>query len=91
VAPIVSLVSATLVGKERTQRLVDWVSAVFVPTVMAIAVVPFVGWWLTGGDPTAGLLAAVAVLIVACPCLFGLATPVAIMVVEPGGARVSGA
>jgi P-type Cu+ transporter len=62
------------------QRLVDRISAIFVPIVMALAALTFLGWWLIGGDAEAGLLNAVAVLVIACPCALGLATPTAIMV-----------
>jgi cation transport ATPase len=65
-AHIVSLVSAAQAGKGQAQRLADRISAVFVPTVIVIALATFAGWWLLGGDPVAGLIAGVAVLIVAC-------------------------
>jgi heavy metal translocating P-type ATPase len=87
-AQIVSLVSAAQAGRGQTQRLADRISAVFVPTVIGLAGLTFLGWWLLGNDPVAGLIAAVAVLIVACPCALGLATPVAIMVGTGRGARL---
>jgi len=87
-AQIVSLVSAAQAGRGHAQRLADRISAVFVPTVIGVAALTFVGWWLLGHDPVAGLIAAVAVLIVACPCALGLATPVALMVGTGRGARL---
>jgi cation-transporting ATPase V len=87
-AQIVSLVSAAQAGRGHTQRLADRISAVFVPTVIGLAGLTFLGWWLFGNDPVAGLIAAVAVLIVACPCALGLAIPVAIMVGTGRGARL---
>jgi copper-transporting P-type ATPase V len=87
-AQIVSLVSAAQAGRGETQRLADRISAVFVPTVIGLAGLTFLGWWLLGNDPVAGLIAAIAVLIVACPCALGLATPVAIAVGTGRGARL---
>jgi copper-transporting P-type ATPase V len=87
-AQILSLVSAAQAGRGHTQRLADRVSSVFVPTVIGLAGLTFLGWWLVGNDPVAGLIAAVAVLIVACPCALGLAIPVAIMVGTGRGARL---
>lgn len=60
-------------------RLVDRISGVFVPVVLALAMLTFVGWWLIAGDPSGGFIAAVTVLVVACPCALGLATPVALV------------
>ncbi|MCW2651356.1 MAG: copA [Mycobacterium sp.] len=87
-AQIVSMVTAAQAGKGPTQRLADRISAVFVPTVIAVAAATFLGWWLIGHAPVTGLIAAVAVLIVACPCALGLATPVAILVGTGRGAKL---
>jgi Cu+-exporting ATPase len=67
-------------SKAPIQKLVDQVAAVFVPVVVVIALATFVGWGTVGGDWVDGLVAAVAVLVIACPCALGLATPTAIMV-----------
>ncbi|TGD88926.1 cadmium-translocating P-type ATPase [Mycolicibacterium sp. CH28] len=75
-------------GKASIQRLADRVSAVFVPIVLGIAGVTLVGWLLTGGPVTAAFTAAVAVLIIACPCALGLATPTAILVGTGRGAQL---
>jgi cation-transporting ATPase V len=87
-AQIVRLVEQAQAGKGQLQRLADRISAVFVPLVMAIAAVTFTGWALLGDDPVKGLTAAVAVLIIACPCALGLATPTAIMVGTGRGAEL---
>ena len=87
-AQIVRLVEDAQAGKSGMQRLADRVSAVFVPTVMAIAAATFVGWMLATGDANAAVAAAVAVLIIACPCALGLATPMAIMVGTGRGAQL---
>ena len=85
-AQIVALVEAAQAGKARVQRLADRVAAVFVPAVIAVAAATFGGWALLAGDASQGLVAAVAVLIIACPCALGLATPTAIMVGTGRGA-----
>ena len=85
-AQIVQLVEQAQAGKGQLQRLADRISAVFVPLVLAVAALTFTGWALLGGDPARGLTAAVAVLIIACPCALGLATPTAIMVGTGRGA-----
>jgi copper-transporting P-type ATPase V len=87
-ARIVKLVSEAQAGKGHVQRLADRVSAIFVPAVIGVAAVTFAGWWVLAADPVKGLVAAVAVLIVACPCALGLATPVAIMVGTGRGAQM---
>jgi len=78
-ARIIRLVESAQAAKAPIQRLVDKVSAVFVPVVIAIAAVTLVAWGVVGGDWEPALLNAVAVLVIACPCALGLATPTAIM------------
>ncbi len=75
-------------GKASIQRLADRVSAVFVPVVLGIAAVTLAAWLLAGGSVTAAFTAAVAVLIIACPCALGLATPTAILVGTGRGAQL---
>ncbi|WP_159767482.1 heavy metal translocating P-type ATPase [Streptomyces sp. HM190] len=75
-------------GKAEVQRLADRISAVFVPVVLLIAVATFGAWLGVTADPTAGFTAAVAVLIIACPCALGLATPTALMVGTGRGAQL---
>jgi Cu+-exporting ATPase len=78
-ARIVRLVESAQTKKAPIQRLVDRVSAVFVPVVIGIALLTWLGWGLFAGQWEQGLLNAVAVLVIACPCALGLATPTAIM------------
>jgi Cu+-exporting ATPase len=78
-ARIVRLVESAQAKKAPIQRLVDRVSAVFVPVVIGIAAITVLGWGLTTGDWEVAILNAVAVLVIACPCALGLATPTAIM------------
>jgi P-type Cu+ transporter len=87
-ARIVQMVSAAQRSRAPIQRLADRVSAVFVPTVIAVAVVTFIIWSLVGPQPRLAyaLVNAVAVLIIACPCALGLATPMSIMVGTGRGA-----
>ncbi len=87
-AQIVSLIEQAQGAKAPVQRLADRISGVFVPVVALIAVGTLAGWWLIEGDPTKGLVAAVAVLIIACPCALGLATPTAILVGTGRGASM---
>ncbi len=84
---IIRLVENAQSGKAPVQRLVDRVSAVFVPVVVMVAVATFTAWWLWQGDFAAALIAAVAVLVIACPCALGLATPTAIMTGTGAAAR----
>jgi Cu+-exporting ATPase len=76
---IVRLVEGAQASKAPIQRVVDRVSAVFVPVVLVIAALTFVAWMVVAGDPAAAILNAVSVLVIACPCALGLATPTAIM------------
>jgi copper-transporting P-type ATPase V len=87
-AQIVRLVQDAQASKGHVQRLADRVAAVFVPVVIAIAIATLAAWTVLGGDPQQGLVAAVAVLIIACPCALGLATPTAIMVGTGRGAEL---
>ncbi len=88
-AQIVKLVSQAQRSRAPIQRLADRVSGYFVPTVIAIAVITFIAWMLLGPEPRLAhaIVNAVAVLIIACPCALGLATPVAIMVGTGRGAH----
>jgi len=79
-ARIVRMVEGAQASKAPIQRLVDRVAAVFVPVVLAIALATFAGWFWTTGQVPLSVLNAVAVLVIACPCALGLATPTAIMV-----------
>ena len=78
-AQIIALVQDAQAGKAPVQRLVDQVAAVFVPVVLVIALVTMLGWLWTGAPMEEALIHAVAVLVIACPCALGLATPAAIM------------
>ena len=76
---IIRLVEDAQAAKAPIQRMVDQVSSVFVPVVLMIALATLLGWWLTGHAFEQALIYAVAVLVIACPCALGLATPAAIM------------
>ncbi|MBM4303117.1 MAG: copper-translocating P-type ATPase [Deltaproteobacteria bacterium] len=78
-AKLIKVVEEAQGTKTEIQRLADRVSAVFVPGVLVIAVVTFVGWWVTGHSLTECLLPSMAVLVIACPCALGLATPTALI------------
>jgi Cu+-exporting ATPase len=87
-AQMARLVEQAQNGKAQVQRLADRVSAVFVPTVLVLAVVTFGSWLAADGSTHAAFTAAVAVLIIACPCALGLATPTALMVGTGRGAQL---
>jgi Cu+-exporting ATPase len=86
-AGIIRLVEDAQGSKAPVQRLADKVSAIFVPVVVVIALLTFIGWWALAGDFTQAMVNAVAVLVIACPCALGLATPTAIMVGTGQGAK----
>ena len=87
-AQMARLVEDAQNGKAEVQRLADRVSAVFVPIVIALSLATLAGWLLTGHSVTAAFTAAVAVLIIACPCALGLATPTALLVGTGRGAQL---
>ncbi|WP_410569676.1 heavy metal translocating P-type ATPase [Amycolatopsis sp. cmx-4-61] len=87
-AQMARLVEAAQNGKAEVQRLADRVSAVFVPLVVLAALATMVVWLATGGRPDEAFTAAVAVLIIACPCALGLATPTALLVGTGRGAQL---
>ena len=88
VARIARLVEQAQAGKARVQRLADRVSAVFVPVVIAVALLTLAGWLAAGAAASSAFTAAVAVLIIACPCALGLATPTALLVGTGRGAQL---
>jgi P-type Cu+ transporter len=87
-AQIARLVEAAQAGKAPIQRLADRVSAVFVPIVMVIAAATFTGWMVSGASASTAFTTAVAVLIIACPCALGLATPTALLAGTGRGAQL---
>ena len=87
-AHIARLVEEAQTGKAPVQRLADRVSAVFVPVVIGVALATLVGWLVVTGEASSALSAAVAVLIISCPCALGLATPTALMVGTGRGAQL---
>ncbi|RMH04220.1 MAG: heavy metal translocating P-type ATPase [Planctomycetota bacterium] len=86
-AGILRAVERAQATRAPVQRLADRIAAVFVPIVLAVAILTLAGWLLAGGGGEAALSAAVAVLVIACPCALGLATPTAILVGSGEGAR----
>ncbi|MCD6640234.1 MAG: heavy metal translocating P-type ATPase [Nocardioides sp.] len=87
-AQMARLVEQAQAGKAEVQRLADRISGVFVPIVIALAIATLAGWLIATGEPAAAFTAAVAVLIIACPCALGLATPTALMVGTGRGAQL---
>ncbi|HEY3685623.1 MAG TPA: heavy metal translocating P-type ATPase [Streptosporangiaceae bacterium] len=87
-AQMAKMVADAQNGKAQAQRLADRVSGVFVPVVIGLALATLAGWLLAGGGVSAAFTAAVAVLIIACPCALGLATPMALMVGTGRGAQL---
>jgi Cu+-exporting ATPase len=87
-AQIARLVEEAQSGKAPVQRLADRISAVFVPIVLGVSLATLVGWLALTGDATAAFTASVAVLIIACPCALGLATPTALLVGTGRGAQL---
>lgn len=87
-AQMARLVEQAQAGKTQVQRLADRISAVFVPAVIILSLATLVTWLAIGGGATAAFTAAVAVLIIACPCALGLATPTALLVGTGRGARM---
>ena len=87
-ARIGRLVEEAQSGKAKAQRLADRVSAIFVPVVFVLSAIAFVGWLLAGGSVEAAFTAAVATLIIACPCALGLATPTALLVGTGRGSQL---
>ncbi len=87
-AQIARLVAEAQAGKAPIQRLVDRISAIFVPVVIALALATLAGWFVLTGEAGDAFTAAVAVLIIACPCALGLATPTALMVGTGRGAQL---
>ena len=81
------LVEEAQTGDAPIQRLVDRISAIFVPVILVVAAATFLVWWLALGDPAGGLAATVAVLVIACPCALGLATPTALVAGTGSAAR----
>lgn len=86
-AGIIRLVEAAQSSKAPVQRLADRAAAVFVPAVLGVALITLAAWWFFGGDFSSALRHAVSVLVIACPCALGLATPTAVMVGVGQGAR----
>jgi P-type Cu+ transporter len=86
-AEIVRLVGEAQGTKAPIQRLADRISGLFVPAVLAVALVTFIAWWMATGALTSALIPAVAVLVISCPCALGLATPTAIIVGSGRGAQ----
>ena len=87
-AHLTRMVTAAQTGKAQVQRLADWISAIFVPAVLAIALATAIGWLIAGRPADVAITSAVAVLVIACPCALGLATPTALLVGTGRGAQL---
>ncbi|HJP77662.1 MAG TPA: heavy metal translocating P-type ATPase [Pseudonocardiaceae bacterium] len=87
-AHLTRMVTAAQTGKAQVQRLADRISAIFVPTVLVIALATAIGWLLAGRPADVAITSAVAVLVIACPCALGLATPTALLVGTGRGAQL---
>jgi Cu+-exporting ATPase len=88
IARIAGIVRDAQSRKAPVQKLVDRISSIFVPTVIVLAVLTFIGWIAAGASASSALTAGVAVLVVACPCALGLATPAALLVASGRGAQL---
>lgn len=86
-AQIIKTVEDAQTFKAPAQRLADKISSIFVPVVIAISILTFIGWLIATGDLGRSVISAVAVLVISCPCALGIATPIAIMVGSSVGAR----
>ncbi len=84
---IIALVESAQAGKAPVQRLVDHIAAWFVLFVLLVALAAFAGWWLVAGDLAVAIVTAVSVMVIACPCALGLATPMALVVGTGAAAR----
>jgi Cu+-exporting ATPase len=80
VARIADMVQRAQTSKAEVQRLADYISSIFVPVVIGISIATVLGWWVLVDDVPTGIVSAVTVLIISCPCALGLATPMAVMV-----------
>ncbi len=80
ISRIADMVQRAQSSKAGIQRLADRVAGIFVPVVLGVAAATVLGWWLVAGDAMTGMVSAVTVLIISCPCALGLATPMAVMV-----------
>jgi len=87
-ARITRMVLSAQSEKAPVQRLADRISSIFVPTVLLLSIATFTGWYLSGAELSKSIATAIAVLIIACPCALGLATPIALIVAAGKGARL---
>ena len=87
-ARITRMVLSAQSEKAPVQRLADRISSIFVPTVLLLSIATFTGWYLSGAELSKSIATAIAVLIIACPCALGLATPIALMVAAGKGAKL---